>query len=72
MSIETVKIELIQKVLLIDDKKVLDSLSAILDTPVDENPELAAAIREGLDDIHAGRVKPHAEARLIYERWLQK
>jgi len=28
------------------------------------------AIEKGLEDVKAGRVKPHSEARKIYEKWL--
>ncbi|HRG08819.1 MAG TPA: hypothetical protein PLJ08_09600 [Cyclobacteriaceae bacterium] len=29
-----------------------------------------ASIEKGLDDIKAGRVKPHNEAKKLYEKWL--
>ena len=32
--------------------------------------EEKAAIDKGLDDIKAGRVKPHKEAKKLYEKWL--
>lgn len=32
--------------------------------------EEKAAIDKGLEDIKAGRVKPHREAKKLYEKWL--
>ena len=32
--------------------------------------EERAAIDKGLEDIKAGRIKPHKEAKKLYEKWL--
>ena len=32
--------------------------------------EERAAIDKGLEDIKAGRIKPHREAKKLYEKWL--
>lgn len=33
--------------------------------------EEKTAVDKGLADIEAGRVKPHKEAKKLYEKWLQ-
>ena len=46
-----------------DNPKKLDWWDEITD-------EEKSAIDKGLADIKAGRVKPHKEARKLYEKWL--
>ncbi|HLF63173.1 MAG TPA: hypothetical protein VI603_05460 [Saprospiraceae bacterium] len=51
MNIEATKIDLVQRLLTIDDEEVLHRIEALLDMNVEVNPNLTEAIQAGLDDI---------------------
>lgn len=72
MNIEATKIDLVQRLLSIEDEDVLNRIEALLDLNLETNPQLTEALRAGLADINEGRVYPHEEARKLYEKWLQK
>ena len=76
MSLEKEKLEIIKWVTTINDDTSIEKLKMLRDNPRnldwwDEiTNEEKNAIDKGLADIKAGRVKPHKEARKIYEKWL--
>lgn len=74
-SIQERKLELIQWLSVIEDVSVLDKLAELKDQCTrdwwDEISESEKeSISKGLLDADAGRLKPHSEARAIYEEWL--
>ena len=76
MSLEKEKLEIIKWVTTINDDTSIEKLKMLRDNPrnLDWWDEIASeeknAIDKGLADIKAGRVKPHKEARKMYEKWL--
>ena len=68
------KIELIQWLSLIDDDKLLEKIVDLKkQNSVDWWNEISEAekdsIDRGLADADLGKLKPHSEARSIYEKW---
>ena len=51
MSIETTKIDLVQRLLTVDDEEILHRIEALLDSNFAVNPDLQNSIKEGLDDM---------------------
>jgi hypothetical protein len=72
MNIEATKIDLVQRLLSIEDEEVLNRILAMLDMNFETNPQLTQALQAGLEDIRDGRVYPHEDVRKLYEKWLQK
>lgn len=76
LSIEKEKLEIIKWVTGLKDNTAIERLRKLRENPrkTDWWDEIAedekAAIDKGLDDIKAGRIKPHKEARKLYEKWL--
>ena len=70
MNIDTIKIDLMQRLLTIESEDVLLEIEKILDRDLEMNPELQHALTEGLANIEKGETQPHAEIRKLYERWL--
>ena len=76
MNLEKGKLEIIKWVRTIKDDTSIERLKMLRDNPKkldwwDEiTNEEKMAIDKGLADIKAGRVRPHREARKLYERWL--
>lgn len=75
INIQERKLELIQWLSVIEDATILDKLAELKEqTARDWWVEISDAEREslskGLDDADAGRLKPHSEARAVYEKWL--
>ena len=76
MNMEKDKLEIIKWVTTIKDDTSIEKLKMLRDSPrkLDWWEEITSeekdAIDKGLGDIKAGRVKPHKEARKIYEKWL--
>ena len=74
-SIQERKLELIQWLSVIEDVSLLDKVAELRDKNTrdwwDEISELEKeSISQGIVDADAGRLKPHSEARAIYEEWL--
>lgn len=74
-NIQERKLELIQWVTVIDDESLLDRLTYLKDQSssdwwdeISDNEK--QSISKGLADADAGNVKPHSEARAIYEKWV--
>lgn len=76
LSLEKEKLEIIKWVTGLKDDTALEKLKILKDQPKrsdwwDEiTDEERTAIDIGLDDVKAGRIKPHKEARKLYEKWL--
>jgi len=74
-NIQKRKLELIQWLSVIDDVSLLDKLSELKEQSTrDWWNEISDAEKEsisrGIEDADAGRLKPHSEARAIYEKRL--
>jgi hypothetical protein len=75
LNIERTKLDLIQWLSTIDNVEVLNKLLAFRK---EENADWWHSISEkekqlietGLKDSEAGNVKPHSEAKKLYEKWL--
>jgi hypothetical protein len=76
LSIEKEKLEIIKWVTNLKDDTAIERLRMLrvnpkkLDWWNEITNEEKAAIDKGLADIKAGRVKPHKEAKKLYEKWL--
>ncbi len=76
LNVEKEKLEIIKWVTGLKDKTAIERLRKLKANPkkTDWWDEIAeeekAAINKGLEDIKAGRVKPHREAKKLYEKWL--
>ncbi len=77
MTVSNLKDRLHQKIDLIDDENLLLEAIQLLDLEIDASniilPESAIdKIKNGLQDIMAGRVKSHDQANLDTEKWLRE
>jgi predicted P-loop ATPase/GTPase len=76
LNVEKEKLEIIKWVTGLKDNTAIERLKMLRKKPKktdwwDEiTDEERAAIDKGLEDIKAGRVKPHREAKKLYEKWL--
>ncbi len=76
LNLEKDKLEIIKWVTGLKDStsierlKMLRSRSKKGDWWNEITEEEKASIEKGLEDIKAGRVKPHKEVRALYEKWL--
>lgn len=75
-SVEKEKLEIIKWVTSLKDNTAIARLKMLRENPKKSDwwheitEEEKSAIDKGLADIKAGRVKPHKEARKLYEKWL--
>lgn len=74
LQIEKRKLELIQWLSTLEDLSILDKISALKkeqkdwwDTISDDE---RTSIEKGIVQADAGNLKPHSEARKLYEKWL--
>ena len=70
MNIETMKIDMLQRLLTIDSEDILLEIEKILDRDLEMNPSLAESIQAGLANIQRGETIPHEEVRKLYDKWL--
>ncbi len=76
LNIEKEKLEIIKWVTNLKDNTAIERLRMLranprkLDWWNEITDEEKTAIDKGLADIKAGRVKPHKEAKKLYEKWL--
>jgi hypothetical protein len=76
LNMEKEKLEIIKWVTSLKDDTAIERLRMLranprkLDWWNEITDEEKTAIDKGLADIKAGRVKPHKEAKRLYERWL--
>lgn len=69
------KLELIQWLSLVDDTSVLEKVEHLREQDNVDWWEMAGeeakrSILTGVDDAENGKLRPHSEARTIYEKWL--
>ena len=75
-DVEKEKLEIIKWVTGLKDPESIEKLRMLRKNPKkldwwsEITDEEKAAIEKGLEDIKAGRVKPHKEAKKIYAKWL--
>ncbi len=76
LNMEREKLEIIKWVTSLKDDTAIELLRMLrakprkLDWWNEITDEEKSAIDKGLADIKAGRVKPHKEAKKLYEKWL--
>jgi predicted transcriptional regulator len=76
LSIEKEKLKIIKWVTNLKDTTAIERLKMLRESPRKPDwwneitEEEKAAIDAGIADIKAGRVKPHREAKKLYEKWL--
>jgi len=76
INVEREKLKIIKWVTGLKDDSAIERLKMLRDNPrkLDWWNEISedekSAIDRGLEDVKAGRVKPHKEARKLYEKWL--
>lgn len=76
LNVEKEKLEIIKWVTGLKDNTAIERLKMLREKPKNTDwwdeitDEERAAIDKGLEDIKAGRVKPHKEAKKLYEKWL--
>ncbi|WP_439488667.1 hypothetical protein [Algoriphagus sp.] len=75
LELQNKKIELIQWLSTLEDSSLIDKLLKFREDEksdwwniISENER--SSIRKGMEDADSGKLKPHAEARKIYEKWL--
>ena len=75
-NVEKEKLDIIKWVDGLNDKDAIEKLRMLRDSPKkldwwnEITDEEKSAIDKGMEDIKAGRIKPHREAKKIYEKWL--
>ncbi len=76
VNLEKEKLEIIKWVTGLKDNTAIEKLRMLRENPRkldwwnEITDEEKTAIDKGLADIKAGRVKPHKEAKKLYEKWL--
>ena len=75
MSIQDKKIELIQWLSTLEDQSVIDKIMELRESEKanwwdDLSQQEKDSIEKGISDADAGKLKPHAKARDLYEKWL--
>ena len=76
LNVDKEKLEIIKWVTSLKDDTAIERLRMLrvkpkkLDWWNEITDEEKTAIDKGLADIKAGRVKPHKEAKKLYEKWL--
>ena len=76
VNLEKEKLEIIKWVTGLKDNAAIEKLRMLRESPRkldwwnEITDEEKTAIDKGLADIKAGRVKPHKEAKKLYEKWL--
>lgn len=76
LNVEKEKLEIIKWVTGLKDNTAIERLRMLRDMPKKTDwwneitDEERAAVDKGLADIKVGRIRPHREAKKIYEKWL--
>ena len=74
-SLQSIKLDLIQWLLTLEDKALLTKIIELRESAkqdwwdsisIDEKD----SIDQGIKDADVGNIKPHSQARSIYEQWL--
>ncbi len=76
LNVEKEKLEIIKWVTGLKDNTAIEKLKMLRASPRkldwwnEIGDEEKMAIEKGIEDIKSGRVKPHKEAKKLYEKWL--
>lgn len=76
LNVEKEKLEIIKWVTGLKDSTTIGRLRMLRKSPKkldwwnEITEEEKSAVDKGIDDVKAGRVKPHKEAKKLYEKWL--
>ena len=75
INIQNTKIELIQWLTTLEDKSLIEKIldlrkSEISNWVNDSSENELQSIKKGITDADNGNLKPHSEARKVYEKWL--
>ena len=75
ISLQETKIELIQWLTTLEDSSLLQKIQELRKADSKDwwdeiTTEEKKSIEKGIADSKAGRVRPHSEARKVYEKWL--
>ena len=75
LNIQNQKIELIQWLTILDDDSVIQKLfefknNQSKDWWIEISTSEKASVEKGIIDADEGNLKPHSEAKKIYEKWL--
>jgi hypothetical protein len=79
MNISTEKLDIIQRIIQIQDNDLIDLIKNIIDIPDSSETdwwdqitsEEKESINRGLNDLQKGKVYPHDQIRKKYEKWLK-
>jgi hypothetical protein len=74
-SLQSIKLDLIQWLLTLEDKAVLTKIIDLRESAKQDwwdsiSKDEKDAINRGIDEANVGNIKPHSQARSIYEQWL--
>ncbi|MGM1055628.1 MAG: hypothetical protein ACQEWG_07085 [Bacteroidota bacterium] len=74
-NIQNKKIELIQWLSTLNDESIIEKIMKLreserIDWWEEISKEEKKSIEEGIKDADSGKLKPHSEARKLYEKWL--
>lgn len=69
------KLELIQWLTLVDDVSVIEKVARLKDDNSADwwdaiSDEERSSIQNGIEDADSGNLRPHSDARAIYDKWL--
>ena len=75
INIQNTKLELIQWLTTLEDKSLIEKIldlrkSQISNWVNDSSENELQSIKKGITDADNGNLKPHSEARKVYEKWL--
>lgn len=75
MNIQNKKIELIQWLSTLNDETIIEKIMKLRESEKTDwweelSKEETESIEKGIKDADAGKLKPHAEAKKRYEKWL--
>ena len=75
INIQNTKLELIQWLTTLEDKSLIEKIldlrkSEISNWVNDSSENELQSIKKGITDADNGNLKPHSEARKVYEKWL--
>ena len=75
LDLQNKKIELIQWLSTLNDESIIEKLMNLRESEKTDwwkeiSKEEKNSIVQGIKDADSGKLKPHSEARKIYEKWL--
>lgn len=76
MEIEKDKLEIIKWITTLKDEASIEKLRMLMNSTTkfdwwkEISEEELSSIEKGLEDIKAGKMRPHKEVKKLYEKWL--